>query len=74
MIKASTQNLRTQLENDLVNDFESNIINRYADYADYDAIRKPSQKEIFDDFNSIREEYLEALEQLIRYVDVDEFI
>lgn len=71
---ASAENLFDRLSDDLSNTFEDNVAMKYAKYDESDTVDRTTQKAIFNRYTKARMDYLKAVEQLIRKVDVNDFI
>ena len=69
----SNRDLRSQLDMELADGFEANIINKYSKFINYEKYGKSQQKAMFDKFNDLHDDYIDALANVIQFVDVDEF-
>lgn len=69
--------LDTKLYNDLVEDFEDNIVMQNASYINDDPALEYSyseQSRMLTKLDQARSQYAKALADVIKYVDVDEFM
>ena len=69
--------LDTKIYDELVEDFEDNIIMRNASYINDDpslGYDYKEQRRMISKLDQARKQYAEALADVIKYVDVDEFM
>lgn len=65
--------LKDQLSDDLAMSFEDNIIMKYATYVE-DEYPRVKQEAIYSRFEQARSAYISAIADVIKHVDVDDFV